>query len=63
MEQNIPYKVCDEGTDFSNYDIITFSPKPVSPLRPELISTEITILLLSLILSIISPAKLEELRY
>lgn len=22
MEQNIPYKVCDEGTDFSNYDII-----------------------------------------
>lgn len=22
MEQNIPYKVCDENTDFSNYDII-----------------------------------------
>lgn len=22
MEQNIPYKVCAEGTDFSNYDII-----------------------------------------
>lgn len=22
MEQNIPYKVCDEGTDFSDYDII-----------------------------------------